>query len=78
MLNDHDLAMQALAEPYRSALTAEEIESIATFASLAAAGEPPAQHERSMCAQARAVLGISLSPKVPVWDRGAVTGRSNG
>jgi len=67
--HDHDLAMKALSDPYRTRLTAEEIESVATFASLSAAHEPPAPHERGMCAQARAVLGISLSPTVPVWDR---------
>lgn len=65
----HALAMRALAEPYRRKLTAEEIDSLSAFASLSAANESPAPHERGMMAHARAVLGISLSPTVPVWDR---------
>lgn len=67
--NAHALALKALAEPYRSKLTPEEIESVGALASLAAAHEPPVPHERAMCAQARAVLGISLSLIVPVWQR---------
>ena len=68
-MTNHDLALQALDEPHRSKLTAGEIESIAAFAALTAANEPPSSHERAMVAQARAVLGISLSPMVPVWQR---------
>jgi len=67
-MTNHDLAMKALTR-YQAVLTRSEVESLAAFASLEAAGEKPALHERGMCAEARAVLGISLSPTVPVWDR---------
>jgi len=67
-MTNHDLAMKALTR-YQAVLTRSEVESLAAYASLEAANEKPAPHERGMCAEARAVLGISPSPTVPVWER---------